>query len=761
MKVYRCANCMGETEIYPCPHCGYDGSGDQKAEFALMPGQILGGKYLVGRMLGRGGFGITYVGFDLMLERKVAIKEYFPTGVASRQSSVSSSLSWFTGEQAELVRRSGLQTVLAEARKMAKLESISQVVSVKDAFEENSTAYIVMDFVEGESLKDHLLRSGPLSWQAAEKLFLPIINALDQVHQAGVVHRDISPDNLMILPDGTMKLLDLGAAKDISSGQNGPSAEVIKNGFSPFEQYTQRGSAGPWSDVYALAATMVYSLTGIALPSALDRVAGDTIDWDLLNRRNVPLEAQAALRRALAIQMKERTQSMVAFAAELREQRTIPKTKPKWLPIAAAAAVVISLTIAVGVLAGKDSSSKPNAVIESVAVGIEAPSSVTTPEDKPAQKPRARIEEQEIYNKNGVTITATALKYSDYDAQIWLDVKNTGNKHVQISTPDTASINGYACRLSTYIDLEANLECKGGIRITQSELEAYGINAITDITFQIQVKEKGSYEVLDTSDFITIKTDQYGEYSQAYDDSGTELNDDMGVKIFYKEILEQDSSQVIRLCAINNSNEPLLIAPKYLSINGFMFEKYATRGVAPGKILYLDLEIPKKDLEQCGISTISDVEMQMEFEDINYRSIATSNRISISTGKTGDCASFSPESSAVLYNSDGILIASLGYTEPKAENEDPQVLLYVENNSNQPIELSNQLVAVNGIKISAGIRNRDILPGKKSVSPISLYRHTLQENGITDISEVKATLKLWDFDYNTIAENLAFTVKVP
>lgn len=347
MQTYRCANCMSETTAYPCSHCGYNGSNDHLMDYALMPGSILKGKYLIGRVLGQGGFGITYIGFDLALERKVAIKEFFPAGSVSRLGISGSELRWNASAQTNSLRQNGLQSVLSEARKMAKLESIPQVVSVREAFETNNTAYIVMDYVEGESLKSRLFRTGPLSWPEAERLFLPVIDALEKVHQAGLIHRDISPDNLMVLPDGTMKLLDLGAAKDIADSQGGPSAEVVKNGFSPFEQYTQRGSAGPWCDVYAMAATILYSLTGKLPPSALDRIADDTLDLDTPELQGVPQGVREALKHAMEIQMKDRTQSMTAFGNGLRQKKAIQKPKIKWVPVAASAAAILTLALVI------------------------------------------------------------------------------------------------------------------------------------------------------------------------------------------------------------------------------------------------------------------------------------------------------------------------------------------------------------------------------------------------------------------------------
>ena len=308
MEFRRCYGCMEEITAYPCPHCGYHPQNDAHRDYALRPGSILNGKYLVGRMLGQGGFGITYVGWDLVLGRKVAIKEYYPSGQVVRQNGAT--LQWYETQQAKTARESGKELFLKEARKMSKVSGISQVVQVHDLFLANETAYIVMEFIEGETLKQRLQKTGPLSWQDMQKIFLPVTQAMEQVHQAGLIHRDLSPDNLMLLPDGDVKVLDLGAAKDLSVNAGVSSMQVAKGGFSPLEQYTQRGGSGTWTDVYALAATIYYTLTGVVPPAAMDRMERDEMNWELEQLRSVPRAGLRALKKAMAVRASDRTQTM-------------------------------------------------------------------------------------------------------------------------------------------------------------------------------------------------------------------------------------------------------------------------------------------------------------------------------------------------------------------------------------------------------------------------------------------------------------------
>lgn len=214
---------------------------------------------------------------------------------------------------------------------MSRVQAIPQVVHIRELFRQNDTAYIVMDYVEGETLMARLKKTGPLRWDDAKTIFLPAIRAMDQVHQAGLIHRDLSPDNLMLLPDGSVKILDLGAAKDLNVNSGASSMQVAKRGFSPLEQYTQRGGSGPWSDVYALAATMYYALTGVLPPNTVDRLEDDQICWDLPQLTALPRGIIAALKQAMAVSSKARTQSMAEFLEQLEKstRRFAPAPKKR------------------------------------------------------------------------------------------------------------------------------------------------------------------------------------------------------------------------------------------------------------------------------------------------------------------------------------------------------------------------------------------------------------------------------------------------
>lgn len=319
MKVNYCTNCMkllAEDAAGPCPRCGFDPEASPQPAEALRRNTILHGKYLVGRVLGRGGFGITYVGLDLTLELKVAIKEYYPAGAAMRGQD-HSSLVWHSSQLPQEQRQDVYESFLREARKMAKIDRIPSVVRVRETFLENGTAYIVMDYVEGETLKDRLARQGVMDWAECYRLLRPLLVDLEQVHQQGIIHRDISPDNIMVRPDGTVCLLDLGAAKDMTAERNGVSQLVTKKSFSPLEQYGENGAIGPWTDVYALCATLYFCIQGRTIPAAPERVGKEQLSFaPPPTMEPMPMEFADVLRRGLAVTAETRIRTV----AELTEQ---------------------------------------------------------------------------------------------------------------------------------------------------------------------------------------------------------------------------------------------------------------------------------------------------------------------------------------------------------------------------------------------------------------------------------------------------------
>ncbi len=318
MNVNLCMGCMQPHEGGRfCPHCGFNESNYEVPPHHLPPKTILNGKYLVGKALGEGGFGITYLGWDLNLELKVAIKEYYPNGFVTRSFGSEHSLSVLSGYRSEYFRK-GLDQFIDEARRLAKFWSLPGIVTVKDYFPENKTAYIVMEFVEGETLKHILKENGRMEPERVFHLMEPLMDSLEMVHNAGLIHRDISPDNLMITPSGTIKLLDFGAARNYLANTERSLSVILKPGYSPEEQYRSRGSQGPWTDVYGLCATMYRAITGQVPTESLDRMAGETLPAPSSLGIQIPDYQEAALMKGLAVFQKDRYQSIRELLTDLQ-----------------------------------------------------------------------------------------------------------------------------------------------------------------------------------------------------------------------------------------------------------------------------------------------------------------------------------------------------------------------------------------------------------------------------------------------------------
>lgn len=306
-----CMNCMREvaegTAI--CPFCGFDERSAPAEPHQLPHRTILAGRYLVGRAIGEGGFGITYVGWDLRLGTKVALKEYFPNGFVGRTASETLLVSPYS--QGKDFFEAGKEKFYAEARRLAKFQRLSGIVSVSDFFTENNTVYIVMEFIEGQTLKQYAAaRGGRIAPEELFRIMEPVLTALREVHRSGLIHRDISPDNILVTPDGAGRLIDFGAAREQSGSGERTLSVMLKKGYTPEEQYREHGEQGTWTDVYALSATIYAMLTGVKPDEPFDRMEQETLKRPA--DYGVALEAWKAdaLMQGLAIRAKDRLRTV-------------------------------------------------------------------------------------------------------------------------------------------------------------------------------------------------------------------------------------------------------------------------------------------------------------------------------------------------------------------------------------------------------------------------------------------------------------------
>lgn len=343
MEKRLCPYCMSPVEEgKSCPVCGLTEGDYTPSVHHLPPGTVLTERYLVGRVLGEGGFGITYIGCDLRLELKVAIKEYFPADRVSRFSGMSLSVSNGTGAAARGYE-AGKARFLHEARAMACMDKQPEIVSVRDFFEENNTAYIVMEYIEGITFRELVAQKGGRI-QAGElfPVIEPLFPALSAMHARGLIHRDISPDNLM-LENGAVRLLDFGCARESASGTETMTI-ALKHGYAPIEQYQHKGQ-GPWTDVYALSATIYYCLTGKVPEQALDRLCEDELIRPRKLGADLTKQQEQALLCGMGVRPKRRFQSMEELHRALYPGG--PTAADNGMKTPAGAAVLLSLLLAV------------------------------------------------------------------------------------------------------------------------------------------------------------------------------------------------------------------------------------------------------------------------------------------------------------------------------------------------------------------------------------------------------------------------------
>lgn len=402
----RCYKCMEEiSDATVCPHCGYVQNQTAENKQYLAPGTVLGGVYTVGIVLGSGGFGVTYIGWDENLRRKVAIKEYFPSSLSTRIPG-QTFITAFTGEKQQIFNH-GKERFVEEARLLMRFTGEDGIVSVYDVLEENGTVYMVMEYIEGITLKQSIEKFGKIPERQLLDCMIPMLLSLKFVHNAGFTHRDISPDNIMCLPDGSVKLLDFGAARYSVMEESKSLSVIVKQGYTPIEQYQSHGRQGPWTDLYAAAATMYTALTGIVPEESLERMGNDTLKKPSQLGVKVSENTENAILAALNLRPEDRPQDVDAFLEILTGQKqgglVVHKKSKK--PLIAILAAVTVLLIGAGITTA--ALLKPGAeTVEESGTGIVVPNAINHPE----------AEAEVLFYENSLHMAVTGGRL--YDAEM-------------------------------------------------------------------------------------------------------------------------------------------------------------------------------------------------------------------------------------------------------------------------------------------------------------------------------------------------------
>ena len=344
---HLCYNCFRERPDSqenpdgkgPCPYCGFQlEENEKKYPVALRAGTILNQRYIVGRVLGQGGFGITYLAWDTKLSAKVAVKEYMPNEIAAR---IGTTVSVAMESRAEDFTY-GAERFQEEARTLAKFMGQPNIAGVTDYFDENDTSYFVMDYIEGISFKTYIAnQGGKVTIEEALDVMIPVLRALTAVHAEGFIHRDVTPDNIYITKDGNVKLLDFGSAR-YSIGDKSKSLDVIlKVGYAPKEQYIRRGRQGPYTDVYSCAACLYAAITGFLPPESLERLDHDTLIED---RFQTAAEFLEAIESQQVVELPGKEGSSENAEQKTSENLALEKQNKKrsYLPIFAGGAFLIA-----------------------------------------------------------------------------------------------------------------------------------------------------------------------------------------------------------------------------------------------------------------------------------------------------------------------------------------------------------------------------------------------------------------------------------
>lgn len=314
-----CTHCMREVEAdtgQPCPFCGQPYHAAVRKQHQMKPFSVLKGRYLVGDVLSEGGLWIIYVCLDMVLQVKTVIKEFFPTDYFTRKSDITSDVTFREEQNIEYVRE-WKETLLKETGKFVRFSNLPGMASVRDCFSENQTIYIVKGYFEGTTLKTYVdSAGGKVRAKPLLESLEPMILSLHKVHEQGLVHANICPDNFFCLQSGGVVLLNLEEAV-VCDNDKRSIAPILNRGYSSEEQYRSKGKLGPWTDVYAVAATIYRCLTGVTPPEALERMCADKLTIPDSLGEELTHRQKKALLKALSVYAEDRYQSMEEFHKDL------------------------------------------------------------------------------------------------------------------------------------------------------------------------------------------------------------------------------------------------------------------------------------------------------------------------------------------------------------------------------------------------------------------------------------------------------------
>ena len=420
----RCYSCMREyEEVYDmCPFCGHTQDEPPKELYFLQPGTIIAERYVVGVSIGSGGFGITYKAWDTVLEKVVAIKEYYPAGLVNRIPGEKRVIIYSGSRERECAN--GMERFLEEARNMAKFNTHPNIINVYDFFQENNTAYIIMEFLDGENYKEYIKHSGgKVPVEKALEVTEAVLEALKEVHKSGILHRDISPDNIFICKDGAIKLIDFGAARFSSTEDVRTRSVILKPGFAPPEQYQTKSRQGPWTDIYAVGATFYRAITGNVPEESVNRVEEDQLTDPEKFCPEITHNLNNVILRAMALLPELRFQTTTEFLDALHSNDNIKdvrkelafRKKRRLISIAAiSVAVLVGAVVCFRVLRQRKEAA---AILADAAITVWIPAEAGTPVGEEQYLFEEAIA-QFVTDYPQITVNITCMEREEYDTKL-------------------------------------------------------------------------------------------------------------------------------------------------------------------------------------------------------------------------------------------------------------------------------------------------------------------------------------------------------
>lgn len=339
-RIELCPNCFKKAEsgTNMCPHCGNNYEASSSNAHALKPMTVVAERYIIGKVLGAGGFGVTYKAKDLLTDEICAIKEYFPTSWAYRVNDGQTLAA--KNEKDKYSFNHGKKRFLDEAKMLIKFEKNENIVRVKNFFASNNTAYLVMEYLDGVNFRTLMnKRGGKIPFSACVQVFTAVANALRTIHAQEILHRDISPENIYITRDSKIILIDFGSARQYIN-EDANLSVYIKPGLAPIEQYYSNGNQGPWTDIYALASTFYQSVSGIAVPLAPDRILEDSLKPLEAVCPSIPAGWSKVIDKALKINSTERYQTIEELLDDINRIETVLR-KPSDTPVSVKPVLII------------------------------------------------------------------------------------------------------------------------------------------------------------------------------------------------------------------------------------------------------------------------------------------------------------------------------------------------------------------------------------------------------------------------------------